>query len=181
MWLVSSGMIRRAEATHRHPVTGHKIKAMAPGLHFYWPLTTEVEVLVTARQTLAVPDQVMTTKDGKKIVVKTLVVYKIRDIVHAIPHLADQALGREYVSSRSTRRDPKPRSASASKAGDAGTRSVAGFGRGIHGRRKPLRWPKAGGSSARTVRSVLHVSLAFSLQKNRVVIHFTCPVVAPHI
>ena len=34
-------------------VHGWKVKAMPPGLHWYWPLTTEVEVLVTARQTLA--------------------------------------------------------------------------------------------------------------------------------
>jgi len=40
--------------------------------------------VVTARQTLAIPDQVLATKDGKKVVVKTLVVYKIRDVVHAI-------------------------------------------------------------------------------------------------
>ena len=65
-------------------VRGHKIKALEPGLHWYWPLTTEIEVIVTARQTLAIPDQVLATKDGKKVVVKTLVVYKIRDIVHAI-------------------------------------------------------------------------------------------------
>jgi regulator of protease activity HflC (stomatin/prohibitin superfamily) len=65
-------------------VRGKYIKPLDPGLHFWWPLTTEVEVIVTARQTLAIPDQVLATKDGKKVVVKTLVVYKIRDIVHAI-------------------------------------------------------------------------------------------------
>ncbi len=65
-------------------VWGNRIKPLPPGLHVYWPLTTEVEVIVTARQTLAIPDQVLTTKDGKKVVVKTLVVYKIRDVVHAI-------------------------------------------------------------------------------------------------
>ena len=65
-------------------VRGKHIKPLNPGLHFWWPLTTEVEVIVTARQTLAIPDQVLATKDGKKVVVKTLVVYKIRDIVHAI-------------------------------------------------------------------------------------------------
>jgi regulator of protease activity HflC (stomatin/prohibitin superfamily) len=65
-------------------VHGWKVKAMPPGLHWYWPLTTEVEVLVTARQTLSIPDQVLTTKDGKKVTVKTLVVYKIRDVVQAI-------------------------------------------------------------------------------------------------
>ena len=65
-------------------VRGKHIKPLMPGLHLYWPLTTEIEVLVTARQTLAIPDQVLTTKDGKKVTVKTLVVYKIRDVVQAI-------------------------------------------------------------------------------------------------
>ncbi len=68
-------------------VWGKKVKPLNPGLHVYWPLTTEVEVLVTARQTLAIPDQVMVTKDGKKVVVKTLVVYKIPDPVRAIGKL----------------------------------------------------------------------------------------------
>lgn len=65
-------------------VRGRHVRLLAPGLHFYWPLTTEVEVIVTARQTLAIPDQVMATKDGKKVVVKTLVVYRIPDPVRAI-------------------------------------------------------------------------------------------------
>ena len=66
---------------------GKHVKLLVPGLHIYWPLTTDVEVLVTARQTLAIPDQVMATKDGKKVVVKTLVVYKIPDPVRAIGKL----------------------------------------------------------------------------------------------
>ena len=41
-------------------------------------------MIVTARQTLTIPEQVLATKDGKKVVVKTLVVYKIRDVEHAI-------------------------------------------------------------------------------------------------
>ena len=66
---------------------GKHIKALGPGWHLYWPLTTEVEVIVTARQTLAIPDRVMATKDGKKVVVKTLVVYKVPDVVRAIGKL----------------------------------------------------------------------------------------------
>jgi len=68
-------------------VRGKHVKALGPGLHIWWPLTTEVEVVVTARQTLAIPDQVMATKDGKKVVVKTLVVYRIPDVVRAIGKL----------------------------------------------------------------------------------------------
>ena len=68
-------------------VRGGNIRLLAPGLHFYWPLTIAVEVIVTARQTLAIPDQVMATNDGKKLVVKTLVVYRIPDPVRAIGKL----------------------------------------------------------------------------------------------
>lgn len=65
-------------------VRGKHVKLLVPGLHVYWPLMTDVEVIVTARQTLAIPDQVMATADGKKVVVKTLVVYRIPDPVRAI-------------------------------------------------------------------------------------------------
>ncbi len=65
-------------------IRGKKIKPLGPGLHLYWPITTDVEVIVVARQTLAIPDQVLTTRDGRKVVVKTLVVYKIRDVVQAV-------------------------------------------------------------------------------------------------
>jgi len=78
--------IKVVRATHGGVkwVRGHKVKAIGPGLHIYWPLTTDMEVIVTARQTLAIPDQVLTTQDGTKVVVKALVVYKIPDVVRAI-------------------------------------------------------------------------------------------------
>jgi regulator of protease activity HflC (stomatin/prohibitin superfamily) len=63
---------------------GSRVKAMHPGLHIYWPLATDIEVIVTARQTHNVPSQVLTTQDNKKVVVGTVVVYKIRDVVQAI-------------------------------------------------------------------------------------------------
>lgn len=63
---------------------GDRVIAMQSGLHVYWPLVTEIEIIVTARQTLALPKQVLTTKDNKKVVIGTVVVYKIRDVVQAI-------------------------------------------------------------------------------------------------
>lgn len=63
---------------------GSNVRPMMPGLHVYWPLVTDIEVIVTARQTLAPPKQILTTKDNKKVVVGIVVVYKIRDIVQAI-------------------------------------------------------------------------------------------------
>lgn len=63
---------------------GSNVRPMMPGLHVYWPLVTDIEIIVTARQTLAPPKQILTTKDNKKVVVGIVVVYKIRDIVQAI-------------------------------------------------------------------------------------------------
>jgi len=63
---------------------GREVRPLMPGLHVYWPLVTEIEVIVTARQTLNLPTQVLTTRDNKKVVVGTVVVYRIRDVVQAI-------------------------------------------------------------------------------------------------
>jgi regulator of protease activity HflC (stomatin/prohibitin superfamily) len=63
---------------------GKDVRAMLPGLHWWWPLTTEVDTIVTARQTLNLPTQVLMTADRQQIVVGTLVVYRIKDVVEAI-------------------------------------------------------------------------------------------------
>lgn len=64
--------------------SGKDVRPMGPGLHWYWPLTTEISIIVTARQTLNLPTQVLMTSDRQQIVVGTLVVYRINDIVEAI-------------------------------------------------------------------------------------------------
>jgi hypothetical protein len=64
--------------------SGKTVKPMMPGLHVYWPIVTEIELIVTARQTLNLPTQVLMTKDRQKVVVGTVVVYRIKDIVQAI-------------------------------------------------------------------------------------------------
>lgn len=63
---------------------GKFVKPMLSGIHVYWPLLTEVEVIITARQTLNLPTQVLMTADRQQIVVGTLVVYRVKDLVEAI-------------------------------------------------------------------------------------------------
>lgn len=63
---------------------GWKVKELKPGLHVYWPLFSDVDTIVTARQTTAIPEQVLTTKDGRRVVVKALTVYRIPSVVAAI-------------------------------------------------------------------------------------------------
>jgi len=63
---------------------GHIVKPMFPGLHVYWPLTTDIEVIVTARQTLAPAKQIAVTTDNHSVVVGVVIVYRIKDIIQAI-------------------------------------------------------------------------------------------------
>jgi regulator of protease activity HflC (stomatin/prohibitin superfamily) len=62
---------------------GKKALAMRPGLHIYWPVVTQVEVVPVARQTVSLPSQVLTTQDDKSIMVAGSVVYTINDVILA--------------------------------------------------------------------------------------------------
>lgn len=59
-------------------------REVKPGVRWYWPLITDMEVIPTARQTLGLAVQNLTTKDGKTVVVGGVVVYSIRDVLLAI-------------------------------------------------------------------------------------------------
>lgn len=63
---------------------GKHVMLMEPGLHIYWPIVTDYCVIVTARQTLNLVTQVLTTRDSRKIAVGVVVVYRIADVVLAI-------------------------------------------------------------------------------------------------
>jgi regulator of protease activity HflC (stomatin/prohibitin superfamily) len=62
---------------------GKKAIVMKPGLHAYWPLITQVEVVPVARQTMSLPSQVLTTQDDKSVVVAGSVVFTINDMLLA--------------------------------------------------------------------------------------------------
>lgn len=63
---------------------GKYARAMGPGIHVYWPIVTEVDVIPVARQTQNLPSQSLMTKDGQQVVVSGIVVYSIKDVVAAI-------------------------------------------------------------------------------------------------
>lgn len=56
---------------------------MKPGLHLYWPMVTQIEIVPVARQTMSLPSQVLTTQDDKSIMVAGSVVYSITDMLLA--------------------------------------------------------------------------------------------------
>jgi len=70
-------------------IRGRKVVPLAPGFHFYWPLTTELEVYPTARQAADLRTQTLMTTDGKTLVVGGLIVYEIQDIVPILAHTFD--------------------------------------------------------------------------------------------
>lgn len=72
-------------------VCGKSVVELQPGIHFYWPITTEVEVIPVARQTHNLVTQVLMTKDGKSVVVGAVVIYKISNIVDALSNNWDIA------------------------------------------------------------------------------------------
>lgn len=51
------------------------------GVHFYWPIVTEVEVVPVKRQTVNLVAQYVTTKDDIAVGVSGIVVYEVSDVV----------------------------------------------------------------------------------------------------
>ena len=61
-----------------------KPREMKPGIHWWWPLFTAIEVIVVARQPLNTRTQALETRDGYEVVVGGVVIYHINDVVQAI-------------------------------------------------------------------------------------------------
>lgn len=63
---------------------GLEIIELKPGLHFYWPLTTDFSYIVTARRTVDVPPMSILTQDGQSMLVSAAVVFRINSVVAAL-------------------------------------------------------------------------------------------------
>jgi len=63
---------------------GKKAIPVKPGLVWYWPLVTELDHQVVARQTLNLPNQNLTTADDIPVALSGFVVYTIHDVVLAV-------------------------------------------------------------------------------------------------
>jgi len=57
---------------------------IAPGLQFYWPLVTEIELLPTVRQSSNLPPQSLLTEDGVAVTASLVVTYTVDDIRKAL-------------------------------------------------------------------------------------------------
>lgn len=56
---------------------------MEPGLRVWWPLVADVEIVAVARQSIDLPTQTLTSKDGVPVAVSAVVIYEIRNPVKA--------------------------------------------------------------------------------------------------
>ena len=66
-----------------------KVKPVKPGLFLYWPVTTEVELVETSRQTLNLSSQTLTTSDGYAVLVSAVVVYRVEDPTTVLVEVSD--------------------------------------------------------------------------------------------
>lgn len=55
-------------------------KVVGPGLHVFWPVTTEVDVVPVVRQVMELAPQTLLTTDAVPVVVGGVVIYAITDL-----------------------------------------------------------------------------------------------------
>lgn len=59
---------------------GHELTVMTPGLWWYWPLITTVDVVTIVRDTVDLSGQTFTTKDNKTVLASGMVMFSINDV-----------------------------------------------------------------------------------------------------
>jgi len=59
---------------------GCEVTVMTPGLWWYWPLITTIDVITTVRDTIDLTGQTFTTRDNKSILASGMVMFMISDI-----------------------------------------------------------------------------------------------------
>lgn len=62
---------------------------LKPGLHWYWPITSEIYQMPVVRQTMQIPAQTISTIDGVSITVSVVIRFEIVDVMAACVHTFD--------------------------------------------------------------------------------------------
>lgn len=70
-------------------VRGSNPVAFGPGIQWYWPVTTNMHVYPTARQTANLKTQTILTRDSRTVAVGGMIVYEISDVEKIIAHTFD--------------------------------------------------------------------------------------------
>ncbi len=68
---------------------GKKTIALSPGVHWFWPARSELEILAQLRQADDLRSQTIVTKDDKVITVGGMVIYEVIDMLQFAGHTYD--------------------------------------------------------------------------------------------
>ncbi len=63
---------------------GRNVQIVRPGLHWYWPVWSELTIIPVVRQTLDLAQQALTTRDEVTVSVGIVIVYSIADVEKAL-------------------------------------------------------------------------------------------------
>jgi regulator of protease activity HflC (stomatin/prohibitin superfamily) len=77
-------IIRNTHACVKWKTRGRTIAIPGGRRTFYWPLVTDIERIVVARQTINLATQCLMTKDDKQVVVGGYIVCHVNDVLKAI-------------------------------------------------------------------------------------------------
>lgn len=61
------------------------------GIHFYWPITTDIEVILVKQQTINLIPQYLSTSDGVSVGVSGIIVYEVKDVTTLLTEYPDYA------------------------------------------------------------------------------------------
>jgi regulator of protease activity HflC (stomatin/prohibitin superfamily) len=77
--------------THENGIKllNRKFRIVNTGIHIYWPLVSEIIPWPTKRQTTRLEKQILTTKDGKTVIVTGIVVYEVDDVLKLLTNTWD--------------------------------------------------------------------------------------------
>jgi regulator of protease activity HflC (stomatin/prohibitin superfamily) len=59
---------------------GHELHVLGPGLHWWWPLITTLDVITVVRDTMDLNGQTFTTKDHKTVLASGMVMFSVIDV-----------------------------------------------------------------------------------------------------
>ena len=68
---------------------GWKVRPVGPGIHWWWPVTTELSVYPVARQANDLRSQTLETEDEVTVVASSVIVYEVHDIKALIAYTYD--------------------------------------------------------------------------------------------
>lgn len=68
---------------------GKTVIALAPGVHWFWPARSEIEILARLRQADDLRSQTIVTADDKVVVVSGMVIYEVDDMLKFAGHTYD--------------------------------------------------------------------------------------------